>query len=104
MDRKVITISRQCGSGGHTIGKMVAEQLKIPFYDKKLMEIISERGIVAGDAKEHILDRDKKRSQHYNYYTGQVWGMAENYDICLSSSFYGAEGCVRLVLDGVDVC
>lgn len=49
---------------------------------------------MAGDAKEHILDRDKKRSQHYNNYTGQVWGMAENYDICLSS-FYGAEGCVR---------
>lgn len=43
MGRKVITISRQCGSGGHMIGKMVAEQWKIPFYDKKLIAIVSER-------------------------------------------------------------
>lgn len=35
MDRKVITIGRQRWSGGHTIGKIVAERLKIPFYDKK---------------------------------------------------------------------
>lgn len=31
---KIITISRQYGSGGHEIGKRVSEQLGIPFYDK----------------------------------------------------------------------
>ena len=36
MKKCVITISRQCGSGGHTIGKTVAERLGVPFYDKKL--------------------------------------------------------------------
>ena len=43
MKRCVITISRQCGSGGHTIGKTVAERLGIPFYDKKLVQIVAER-------------------------------------------------------------
>lgn len=37
MKKQVITISRQCGSGGHTIGEAVAKQLDIPFYDKKMM-------------------------------------------------------------------
>lgn len=35
MDKKIITISRQCGSGGHTIGQEVTKRLGIPFYDKK---------------------------------------------------------------------
>ena len=40
---KIITIGRQCGSGGHTIGKQVAERLGVPFYDKKIMEVVAER-------------------------------------------------------------
>lgn len=43
MKKCIITIGRQCGSGGHTIGKRVAEQLEIPFYDKKLVQIVAER-------------------------------------------------------------
>lgn len=43
MNKCVITIGRQCGSGGHTIGKTVAERLEIPFYDKKLVQIVAER-------------------------------------------------------------
>ncbi len=34
---KIITISREYGAGGHSIGKMVAEQLGIPFYDKDIL-------------------------------------------------------------------
>ncbi len=43
MKNCIITIGRQCGSGGHTIGKKVAERLEVPFYDKKLVEIVAER-------------------------------------------------------------
>ena len=35
MENVVITIARQYGSGGKTIGKMLAEDLGIPFYDRK---------------------------------------------------------------------
>lgn len=43
MEKKLITISRQCGSGGHTIGEKVSERLGIPLYDKKIMELVAER-------------------------------------------------------------
>ena len=43
MKKCIITIGRQCGSGGHTIGKTVAERLGVPFYDKKLVQIVAER-------------------------------------------------------------
>ena len=34
---KVITLSREYGAGGHSIGKKVAEKLNIPFYDKDII-------------------------------------------------------------------
>lgn len=42
MDRYVITIARQYGSGGRTIGEMLANRLGIHFYDKELMKLASE--------------------------------------------------------------
>ena len=41
MKKNVITISRQFGSGGRTVGRLVAEKLGIPFYDKELVEQIA---------------------------------------------------------------
>ena len=35
--KKIITISREYGAGGHSIGKQVAQQLGIPFYDKDIL-------------------------------------------------------------------
>ena len=34
---KIITISREYGAGGHSIGKGVAEALGIPFYDRDIV-------------------------------------------------------------------
>lgn len=196
--KRIITIGRQCGSGGHTVGKLVAERLGIPFYDKEIIKtvakrsgiseeaieqkgeystpsflynvatrgisaynmssrdtmpladqinayqtdyikeiaeqgacvivgrsadyiladrddtlnvfiygdledrmarIVSEHGVSAKDAKEHVLKRDKKRSKYYKYITDQIWGLAENYDICLNSSVLGIEKCVEIILN-----
>ena len=41
MEKKIITISREFGSGGRTVGHMVAEKLGIPFYDKELVDQIA---------------------------------------------------------------
>ena len=41
MKKSIITISRQFGSGGRTVGHLVAEKLGIPFYDKELVDQIS---------------------------------------------------------------
>ena len=32
----IITIGRQCGSGGHTIGKLVAQRPGLPFFHKEI--------------------------------------------------------------------
>ena len=54
MEKKIITISREFGSGGRTIGHLVAEKLGIPFYDKDLVEHIAlESGFAKHYVEEH---------------------------------------------------
>lgn len=54
MEKKIITISREFGSGGRTIGRMVAEKLGIPFYDKELVEQVAlESGFAPTFVEEH---------------------------------------------------
>ena len=48
---KIITISREFGSGGRTIGKEVASLLNIPCYDSELIEKIAEE---SGLSREYI--------------------------------------------------
>jgi len=51
MKNRVITISREFGSGGRTIGKKVAEKLGIPCYDA---EIIQEMAKETGFAPDYV--------------------------------------------------
>lgn len=54
MKHRIITISRQFGSGGRTIGKETAARLGIPCYDQELIEKIAEE---SGLAKEYVAER-----------------------------------------------
>ena len=54
MKNRIITISREFGSGGRTIGKETAAKLGIPCYDQELIEKIAEE---SGFAKEYIAER-----------------------------------------------
>ena len=41
MEKRIITISREFGSGGRTVGRIIASKLGIPFYDKELVDQIA---------------------------------------------------------------
>jgi cytidylate kinase len=47
--KRVITISREFGSGGRVIGKHVADKLGISFYDRNLIGLIAEESGLAHD-------------------------------------------------------
>ena len=59
MGNKVITISREFGSGGRTIGKLVAEKLGIPCYDAELIEKIAKE---SGFSPEYIKEEGEYAS------------------------------------------
>lgn len=54
MSKNIITISRQFGSGGRTVGRMLAERLGIPFYDKELVkQVADETGLDSAFIEEN---------------------------------------------------
>ena len=54
MEKRIITISREYGAGGLPVGRIVAEKLGIPFYDKKLVEHVAEEsGFAPKFIEEH---------------------------------------------------
>ena len=58
MEKRIITINRMFGSNGRLIGKTLAENLDIGFYDKELIEIAArDKNIPFGD----LADVDEKR-------------------------------------------
>jgi len=192
--KRIITISREFGSGGRTIGKKLAEKLGYKYYDKELVKhvaaetgfdpsYIEEHGehassksplsymfpgpgvpgvmkgmsaadflwciqrdvilkladqepcVIVGRCADYILkdrddvfnvfihapleyradrivrlygesdkspeqrlkEKDKRRKINYKHYTGQEWGEARNYDMCLNSAEIGIERCVKLI-------
>lgn len=41
------------------------------------------------EARRFIEQRESRRADYYNYYTGKKWGHAASYDLCIDSSILG---------------
>ena len=52
MASKIITISREYGSGGRTVGELVAAKLGIPLYDKEMVDAMAEESGSRGFIEE----------------------------------------------------
>ena len=191
MEKRIITISREFGSGGRFIGEEVAKKLGIAYYDKNIINEIAEKSglspeyvqestelspkkglfayafagrditgksvedmvyeaqrkvileiadkescVIIGrnadfilnersdvlnvfiygntqeklrrishlynvseqTAEKKIADADKRRMANYNFYTGQKWGKASNYTLCLNSSKLGYDRCEEIII------
>lgn len=71
--KKIITIGRELGSGGRTIGKMVANQIGIPYYDR---ELIDEAAGESGLSPQFVESNEQKitNSFLYNLAMGTSYG------------------------------
>ena len=74
MKNRIITISREFGSGGRTIGKMTAETLGIPCYDQELIEKLSED---SGFTEDYIREQDES-SAHKGWFANAFSGRSLN--------------------------
>ena len=49
------------------------------------------------EAEELVDSKDESRRAYHNYYTGETWGDAANYDICLDSNKIGFDDAARII-------
>ena len=65
--------------------------------EEKIRCIMNRQQISESEAKKKIKQVDKDRSSYYKYYTDQIWGESENYDLCINSSKIGITGTVNVI-------
>lgn len=64
------------------------------FKKERIVRLYGER---EENPEKRIRDKDRRRSAYYKYYTGQNWGDAGNYHLCLDSSVIGLERCTDII-------
>ena len=70
--------------------------------DSRIRRIAQSEQDDAEQAVDHIQKTDKKREQYYRFYSGQQFGDAKNYNLCLNSGVIGIDRCVRILTDIYD--
>ncbi|MCI8393498.1 MAG: cytidylate kinase-like family protein [Clostridia bacterium] len=67
---KVITISREFGSGGREIGKRLADELGFTYYDR---EIVEELAVATGLSERYIQDISEKGIYPHSFQFGKTF-------------------------------
>ncbi len=62
MDKLVITIARSYGSGGRTLGKMLAAELNLKYYDQELLRLASDASGISESLFGQVDERIKNTS------------------------------------------
>ena len=68
----------------------------------RLERAIRIDGLSPNKAEDAIQKIDKRRINYYNYHASEKWGRAENYHLCIDSSYLGIDGsvdCIRLFVE-----
>ena len=84
-EKFVITINRELGSGGRTVGRILAEKLGVPYYDKALTKPLEEKFNMTSDQIERLKSNNRTWWQDIK----RVLILGE--DAANSSEFYDEE-------------
>ena len=84
MKNVIITIGREYGSGGHYIGKMLAEQLNIPCYDKELLVEVAK----GGEYSQEMVEKNDEKPNGFMY---SLFGGTSSYGLPLNQRVFLAQ-------------
>lgn len=87
---KVITISREFGSGGREVGFRLAKKLGIPFYDKELISLAAEDSNIAEEvfqANDERIAKLERTEQEY----AEVNPFSTIYEVPVSDQIFMAQ-------------
>lgn len=85
---QIITISREYGSGGREIGQKLSESLGVPFYDKRLIVLASEKSGLHPD----IIKNADEQSINTFFYSIPTMGSGSGFiDLSLQDKVFLSE-------------
>ncbi|NFG28247.1 cytidylate kinase family protein [Clostridium botulinum] len=71
--------------------------------EHKIREIMKRENISYKDAEKHVKEINKMRFNHYKYYTGGIWGISNNYDLCIDTGKTGHDKAIALIKEMVGI-
>lgn len=69
----------------------------------RIQRAISVHGVDKARAEQVVTKTDKTRANYYSFYSGQKWGLAENYDLCIDSSKLTKEQVVNVIVEYIKI-
>ena len=84
-ENKIITISRQYGSGGRIVGKKLADVLGVPFYDNELITLAAEK---TGLSVECFKDAEKTSTGNLFFSLTTLTPSIDSYGLPLSEKIF----------------
>ena len=79
-EKFIITINRELGSGGRTVGAKLAAKLQVPFYDKALVEGLMKKYNLTTEEIERQKGRNNSWWADFKRIVGIGPGMTDNYN------------------------
>ena len=68
--------------------------------DFRVQQVMAKQNFTSPlEARRFIEQRESRRADYYNYYTGKKWGAAESYDLCIDASILGLEETEKLIAE-----
>ena len=87
MSHKIITIARQFGSGGHEVGERLSKRLRIPLYDRSLVEMAA-RELQLSPVSVEKVDESALHSFLRTYHVPEDPKEAARYGLPLTDNTY----------------
>lgn len=85
MSKKIITVSRQFGSGGREIAKRLSEELNIPYFDNEIIRLAAEK---SGYSREMFEQSDQKPTGSLLYSMSLFAANGVGFDLPLSDKVF----------------
>lgn len=70
--------------------------------DKRIAHIAEKHGYSERKAANIVKETDDRRSSYHEYYSGETWGLSDNYDLCVNVSKLGFDKTLKLIEDYID--
>ncbi len=86
---RIITISREFGSGGRELGKRIAESLGIAYYDNEIITAIAQKSGIAEEYVESITE--KVPINYFPNTIGRSFHSPINPQLTLNAKIYGEQ-------------
>ena len=67
--------------------------------EDKIKRVMQVKGMTAKKAEEYIRQVEEKRRNFHKTCTGQNWGEAKNYDLCINGSSISSEDAAQMILN-----